>query len=118
MGPDDLQLLAGGAAEIVPDGGLADKLAVGRPLRGKLGGDPSRPALTLGHTVVLRKLRQFQDHGHVAVLIIGDFTARIGDPSGRSDMRPMLRAEEVAENAATYLAQAGSVIDVERAEIH
>ncbi len=90
MPSDDLALLSSGAAEIVPEGGLEEKLALGRPLRVKLGVDPSRPDLTLGHTVVLRKLRQFQDAGHVAVLIIGDFTARIGDPSGTSETRPML----------------------------
>ena len=73
----------------------------------KLGVDPSRPDLTLGHTVVLRKLRQFQDAGHVAVLIVGDFTARIGDPSGQSDTRPMLTEREVAENAETYLGAGG-----------
>ena len=117
MASDDLALLSSGAAEIVPDGGLEEKLALGRPLRVKLGVDPSRPDLTLGHTVVLRKLRQFQDAGHVAVLIIGDFTARIGDPSGTSETRPMLSAEEVKENARTYFDQAGAVIDVERAEV-
>ena len=115
-GADPL-LLRSGAADLVPQGGLEEKLALGRPLRVKLGVDPSRPDLTLGHTVVLRKLRQFQDAGHVAILIIGDFTARIGDPSGRSETRPMLSEAEVAVNAATYLEQAGAVIDVERAEI-
>jgi tyrosyl-tRNA synthetase len=114
---DDLDVLRSGAVDLVPAGGLEEKLALGRPLRVKLGVDPSRPDLTLGHTVVLRKLRQFQDAGHVAILIVGDFTARIGDPSGRSDMRPMLTEAEVAENAETYLAQAGTVIDVERAEV-
>ncbi|HTG47043.1 MAG TPA: tyrosine--tRNA ligase [Actinomycetota bacterium] len=118
MTSDDLAGLASGAAEIVPEGGLEEKLALGRPLRVKFGVDPSRPDLTFGHTVVLRKLRQFQDAGHVAVLIIGDFTARIGDPSGRSETRPMLSADEVRENAETYFDQAGAVIDVERAEIH
>ena len=103
--------------ELVPDGGLEEKLKLGRPLRVKLGVDPSRPDLTLGHTVVLRKLRQFQDAGHTAILIIGDFTARIGDPSGRSDTRPMLTEEEVAANAETYLEQAGKVIDVHHAEV-
>jgi tyrosyl-tRNA synthetase len=117
MGPDALRVLADGAAEIVPDGGLAEKLALGRPLRVKLGVDPSRPDLTLGHAVVLRKLRQFQDAGHTAVLIVGDFTARIGDPSGTSETRPMLSAEEVADNARTYLDQAGRVLDVEHAEM-
>jgi tyrosyl-tRNA synthetase len=117
MASDALALLTSGAAEIVPAGALAEKLALGRPLRVKLGVDPSRPDLTLGHAVVLRKLRQFQDLGHTAVLIIGDFTARIGDPSGRSETRPMLTLDEVAANARTYLDQAGRVIDTEQAEL-
>lgn len=117
MASDTLERLMGGAAQVVPAGGLEEKLALGRPLRIKLGVDPSRPDLTLGHAVVLRKLRQFQDAGHDAVLIIGDFTARIGDPSGTSETRPMLSASEVESNAQTYLDQAGRVIDVERAEI-
>src|SRR6266498_2003303 len=110
--------LASGSVDLVPGGGLEERLERGRPLRVKLGVDPSRPDLTLGHAVVLRKLRQFQDAGHVAVLIIGDFTARIGDPSGQSETRPMLTEEEIRENAATYLAQAGKVLDVDAAEIH
>jgi tyrosyl-tRNA synthetase len=115
--PHELDVQRGGAVDLVPAGGLEEKLALGRPLRVKLGVDPSRPDLTLGHSVVLRKLRQFQDAGHTAVLIVGDFTARIGDPSGRSDTRQMLSEDEVAANARTYLAQAGRVIDVERAEV-
>ena len=117
MSGDPISTLRSGAVDIVPDAGLEAKLALGRPLRVKFGVDPSKPDLTLGHTVVLRKLRQFQDAGHTAVLIIGDFTARIGDPSGRSDTRPMLTEDEVAANARTYLDQAGMVIDVERTEI-
>ena len=117
MASDTLALLSSGAAEIVPEGELGELLAIGRPLRVKLGVDPSRPDLTLGHAVVLRKLRQFQDAGHVAVLIIGDFTGRIGDPSGRSDTRPMLDPSELEANAQTYLDQAGKVIDAERLEI-
>jgi tyrosyl-tRNA synthetase len=113
----DLELLASGAAEVIPDDGLREKLSLGRPLRVKLGIDPSRPDLTLGHTVVLRKLQQFQEAGHVAVLIVGDFTSRVGDPSGRSETRPMLTAEQADENARTYLEQAGLVLDVERAEV-
>jgi len=81
-------------------------------MRVKLGMDPTAPDLTLGHTVVLRKLRQFQDFGHKAVLIIGDYTARVGDPSGRSKTRPMLTDAEVETNAATYLQQAGKVLDL------
>ena len=118
MAADVLTMLASGSIDLVPEGGLEDLLAEGRPLRVKLGVDPSRPDLTLGHAVVLRKLRQFQDAGHLAVLIIGDFTARIGDPSGQSETRPMLTEQEIEASAATYLAQAGKVIDVETAEIH
>jgi len=91
---------------------LGERLSAGRPLRVKLGMDPTAPDLTLGHTVVLRKLRQFQDFGHKAVLIIGDYTAMVGDPTGRSKTRPMLTPEEVERNAATYLEQAGKVLDL------
>jgi tyrosyl-tRNA synthetase len=115
--PRDLDILVSGSAEIIPEDGLEEKLRLGRPLRVKLGIDPSRPDLTLGHTVVLRKLQQFQDAGHVAVLIVGDFTSRVGDPSGRSETRPMLTADEAEDNARTYLEQAGLVLDVERAEV-
>ena len=118
MAADVWTTLASGSVDLVPTGGLEERLAQERPLRVKLGVDPSRPDLTLGHAVVLRKLRQFQDAGHVAVLIIGDFTARIGDPSGQSETRPMLSEEEIRANADTYLAQAGKVVDVEAAEIH
>ncbi len=117
MAPDPLALLSSGAAEIRPEGGLEEKLATGRTLRVKLGVDPSRPDLTLGHAVVLRKLRQFQDAGHTAVLIVGDFTGRIGDPSGRSETRPMLTAADIEANAATYLRQAGKVIDIAETEV-
>ena len=88
--PDPLSRLSSGVAEIVPEAGLAERLASGRPLRVKLGIDPNRPDLHLGHAVALRKLREFQDLGHIVVLIIGDYTARVGDPSGRSAMRPEL----------------------------
>jgi tyrosyl-tRNA synthetase len=118
MAADVPTTLASGSVDLVPEGGLEERLDLGRPLRVKLGVDPSRPDLTLGHAVVLRKLRQFQDAGHVAVLIIGDFTARIGDPSGQSETRPMLTEDEIRANADTYLAQAGKVIDVDAAEIH
>jgi tyrosyl-tRNA synthetase len=96
---------------------IAACLAEGRPLRVKLGMDPSAPDLHLGHTVVLGKLRRFQDLGHVAIFLVGDFTARIGDPSGRRKTRPALTAEEVRRNAATYVEQAGRVVDVARAEV-
>jgi tyrosyl-tRNA synthetase len=113
----ELERLLRGAEQAIPDGALAEQLAKGRPLRVKLGIDPSRPDLTLGHAVVLRKLRQFQDAGHTAVLIVGDFTGLIGDPSGQSETRPMLTPEEMETNARTYLEQAGRVIDIDRAEI-
>jgi len=89
----------------------------GRPLRVKLGIDPTAPDIHLGHTVVLRKLRHFQDLGHLAVLIIGDYTTLVGDPSGRSKTRPMLSIEEVNANAQTYVEQVGKVIDLKRAEV-
>ncbi len=117
MTADPRTILANGAGDIVPPGGLEAKLALGRPLRVKFGVDPSRPDLTLGHAVVLRKLRQFQDLGHVAVLIIGDFTGMVGDPSGRSETRPTLTPEEMAENARTYFDQARLVLDMEAAEV-
>jgi tyrosyl-tRNA synthetase len=118
MAADVLTTLASGTVDLVPKGGLEERLASGRPLRVKLGVDPSRPDLTLGHAVVLRKLRQFQEAGHVAVLIVGDFTARIGDPSGQSETRPLLTEDEIRANAETYLAQAGKVVDVDAVEIH
>ena len=117
MAADPLRTLASGSVDLIPQGGLERKLAQGRPLRVKLGIDPSRPDLTLGHAVVLRALRRFQDAGHVAVLIVGDFTGRIGDPSGRSETRPMLSEQEIEGNAQTYLEQAGKVIDVGAAEL-
>jgi tyrosyl-tRNA synthetase len=118
MAADVLTTLASGTVDLVPKGGLEERLASGRPLRVKLGVDPSRPDLTLGHAVVLRKLREFQEAGHVAVLIVGDFTARIGDPSGQSETRPLLTEDEIRANAETYLAQAGKVVDVDAVEIH
>lgn len=112
MQPDEaLQALKAGAAQIISETELREKLALGRPLRIKLGADPTSPDLHLGHTVLLRKLRQFQELGHQAVLIIGDFTAMIGDPSGRSVTRPQLSREQVLANAETYREQAFKVLD-------
>jgi tyrosyl-tRNA synthetase len=106
------------AVESLPRGVLEERLAGGRPLRAKLGLDPTAPDLTLGHTVVLQKLREFQDLGHTVVLIVGDFTARVGDPSGRSATRPVLSPEEIDANAQTYLDQATRVLrDDERLEV-
>jgi tyrosyl-tRNA synthetase len=112
-----LELLLSGAAEVIPREELVRKLESGRPLRVKLGIDPSAPDLHLGHAVVLRKLRRFQDLGHTAVLIVGDFTGLVGDPSGQTETRPMLRPEELEDNARTYLEQVGRVLDLNRAEI-
>jgi tyrosyl-tRNA synthetase len=102
------------AHQSLPDGGLARKLAraadEGRPLRVKLGLDPTAPDIHLGHTVVLQKLREFQDLGHRVVLIVGDYTARVGDPSGRSTTRPVLSGEEIDANAETYRRQAFTIL--------
>ncbi len=117
MASSALPRLLAGAADVIPKDGFQEKLALGRPLRVKLGIDPSRPDLHLGHAVVLRKLRHFQDAGHVAVLIVGDFTGRVGDPSGQSETRPFLTEEEIDANATTYLEQAGKILDTSAAEI-
>ena len=112
---DDLLV---GAVEAFPRGRLETLMAQGRPLRVKLGFDPTKSDLHLGHAVVLEGLRRFQQAGHQVVLIIGDFTARIGDPTGKEAARPPLTAAEVAANARTYLDQLGRVIDLDKAEIH
>src|SRR5438552_929656 len=115
MQPDKaLVFLKQGAAQIITESELREKLALGRPLRVKLGVDPTSSDIHLGHTVIFRKLRQFQDLGHQAVLIIGDFTSMIGDPSGRSATRPQLSREEVLTNAASYREQAFKVLDPAR----
>jgi len=105
------------AVDVLPEGRLAEQLASGRPLRVKLGIDPTTADIHLGHTVVLGKLAEFQRAGHTVVLIIGDFTARVGDPSGRSETRPVPSPEEIAANAATYQEQAFKVLDRERTEV-
>jgi tyrosyl-tRNA synthetase len=109
--------LAANAVDVLPEGALAEQLELGRPLRVKLGIDPTSPDIHLGHTVVLSKLREFQDAGHVVVLIIGDFTVRVGDPSGRTAERPVLTDEEVEANVRTYEEQAFMVLDRERTEV-
>jgi tyrosyl-tRNA synthetase len=117
MASSALPRLLAGAADVIPRDGLQEKLSLDRPLRVKLGIDPSRPDLHLGHAVVLRKLRHFQDAGHVAVLIVGDFTGRVGDPSGQSETRSFLTEEEIEAYATTYLEQAGTVLDMSSAEV-
>lgn len=106
-----------GVEEALPEGRLAEQLASGKPLRVKLGIDPSTPDIHLGHVVVLTKLAQFQRAGHTVVLIIGDFTARIGDPSGRDTTRPALAPEEIEANAKTYQEQAFKVLDRSATEV-
>lgn len=108
---DQLHVIKSGTSAVVPEADLVKKLASGRPLTVKLGVDPTAPDLHLGHAVPLRKLRQFQDLGHDVVLIIGDFTALIGDPSGRDSTRPPLTVEQIGENAETYIEQAFRIID-------
>src|SRR5579862_2504739 len=114
-------LLKRGTLSIVPENGLEEKLArskqTGRPLRIKLGLDPTAPDIHLGFAVVLRKLRQFQDLGHQVVIIIGDYTALIGDPSGRSATRPMLSSEEIAANARTYVDQLTRILDRDKTHV-
>ena len=117
MGSADLDRLLTGAAEVIPDGGLREKLALGRPLRVKLGLDPTAADVTLGWSVVLRTLRRFQDAGHTAVLIVGDFTARVGDPSGKSETRPRQSKETVLGFAERLLDQFWAILDRDRAEV-
>jgi tyrosyl-tRNA synthetase len=109
--------LARNAVDCLPEGGLERKLSLGRPLRVKLGIDPTAPDIHLGFTVVLQKLREFQDLGHTVVLIVGDYTARVGDPSGRSETRPVLDPAEIDANALTFQEQALKVLDASRLEI-
>jgi len=116
--PDNtIKLLKSGGCQFISEAELKIKLEEGRVLRVKLGVDPTSPDLHLGHSVPLFKLRQFQDLGHVAVLIIGDFTSMVGDPSGRSSTRPMLTRDQVKANAETYKAQAFKILDPSRTEI-
>src|SRR3954466_11777065 len=105
------------AGHVLPEGGLERKLALGRPLRVKLGIDVTSPDIHIGRAVPLQKMRTFQDAGHTGVLIIGDYTTRIGDPSGRSAERPVLSDEEIDRNAQSYLDQAMIVLDPDRTEV-
>jgi tyrosyl-tRNA synthetase len=112
-----LDTLLAGTADVIPVDELEAKLSRDRPLRVKLGIDPSAPDLHIGHTVVLGALRRFQDLGHTAVLIVGDFTGRVGDPSGQSETRRMVSSQEMERNAETYFQQAGKILDMDRAEV-
>ena len=111
-------LLGKGVAEVIIKEHLESELWAGKKLRVKFGADPTSTDLHLGHAVELRKLRQFQDADHQVVFIIGDYTARIGDPSGKSKTRPALSREEIDKNAETYFAQAGKILDIKKLEIH
>ncbi|MCK5457420.1 MAG: tyrosine--tRNA ligase, partial [Melioribacteraceae bacterium] len=116
-----MEIIRRGTSEIIPEEELIKKLQQsiesGKPLNIKLGCDPTRPDLHLGHSVVLRKLAQFQELGHQAILIIGDFTALIGDPSGRNSTRPPLTETEISENAKSYFEQAYKILDKEKTRI-
>ena len=114
---DTIELLQRYGSQIISEAELRQKLEERRPLRVKFGVDPTSADLHLGHSVPLRKLRQFQDFGHLAVLVIGDFTSMIGDPTGRSSTRPMLDYEQVVKNAETYQAQAFKILDAARTKV-
>ena len=114
---EQMHIIASGAAQIVPESGLLEKLKRGKPLNIKLGVDPTSPDLHLGHAVPLRKMRQFQDLGHNVTLIVGNGTALIGDPSGKNTTRPQLSQEQVQANAETYVAQAMKILDPEKTKI-
>ena len=109
--------LARGAAELISPPELAAKLMLGRPLRIKLGMDPTAPDLHLGHSLTLKKLRDFQNDGHTVIFLVGDFTAMIGDPTGRSETRKPLKREQITQNAETYRVQAFKILDPERTEV-
>lgn len=118
---EQMDIIRRGAVEIIPEGEMVQKLErskkENKPLNIKLGCDPTRPDLHIGHSVVLRKLAQFQQCGHTAILIIGDFTTLIGDPSGRNTTRPPLSMEEIKENAVSYFEQASKILDEEKTKI-
>ena len=114
---EQLAVIRRGTDEILVESELAEKLATGRPLRIKLGCDPTATDLHLGHIVVLNKLRQFQDLGHHVLFLIGDFTGMIGDPTGKSATRPPLTAEQVKINAQTYQAQVFKILDPQKTEL-
>ncbi|MFH1832057.1 MAG: tyrosine--tRNA ligase [bacterium] len=113
-----LELLTNGTSQILPKDELQKKLAKNKPLRIKFGMDPTSPDLHLGHAVVLNKLRQLQDLGHEIIILIGDFTARIGDPSGQSKTRPQLSEEAIKNNSKTYVAQVSKILDPDKIKVH
>jgi tyrosyl-tRNA synthetase len=116
MGPGDFEILVKGCVDVVTPAALKEKLARGRPLTVKVGFDPTAPDIHLGHTVLMRKMKHFQDAGHRVVFVIGDFTGMIGDPTGKSKTRPPLTREEIEANAETYKRQAFKILDPARTE--
>jgi len=112
-----LERIKRGMAELIDEAELRKKIARGAPLRVKAGFDPTAPDLHLGHTVLIHKLRHFQELGHTVIFLIGDFTGQIGDPSGRSETRPPLTPEQILENAETYKKQVFKILDPEKTEI-
>ncbi len=114
---EQMEILGRGCVEVLEAGELRDRLRSGKPLRVKAGFDPTAADLHLGHTVLLQKLRQFQQLGHRVIFLIGDFTARIGDPTGRSETRPVLARETIDANARTYVEQVGKVLDMKHVEV-
>ncbi len=114
---EQLKVIKRGSVDLVSEDELVEKLKENRPLRIKAGFDPTAPDLHLGHTVLMQKLRQFQDLGHRVIFLMGDYTAMIGDPSGRDETRPVLTEDVIKENAKTYVAQAGKIIDMNKAEV-
>src|SRR3954468_24551147 len=112
-----LEILCRGVVDLHVRAELLERLGAGRPLRVKAGFDPTRPDLHLGHTVLMQKMRQFQDLGHTAIFVIGDFTAMVGDPTGRNEQRPRLTREEVRAAAETYQAQAFKILDEDKTEV-
>jgi tyrosyl-tRNA synthetase len=116
MGPGDLEILTKGCVDVVTPASLKEKLARGKPLTVKVGFDPTAPDIHLGHTVLMRKMKHFQDAGHRVVFVIGDFTGMIGDPTGKSKTRPPLTREEIEANAETYKRQAFKILDPAKTE--
>ena len=114
---ESLQIIRRGTEEIISEPELKEKLAIGKPLRIKVGFDPTAPDLHLGHTVLINKMRQFQDLGHEVIFLIGDFTGMIGDPSGRNATRPPLTRQEIMENAKTYKEQVFKILDSHKTRI-
>jgi len=114
---ESLAIINRGCEELIVGQEMADKLATGRPLRVKAGFDPTAPDLHLGHTVLINKMRQFQDLGHQVIFLIGDFTGMIGDPTGKNTTRPPLSREQIAENARTYKAQVFKILDPQKTEV-